>query len=184
MKRYLLAISICLIATLSCLAQEGHMKFMGIELNGTISEFQTKLQSKEFVVSKQSSQYPNGMRAYDGVFSGENAQIIVWYNPRSKQVYRAKAVIERYGKDLVKQLMDKMKAKLDLKYGSECRYSEVVKDDHLQEFEQSSWEINNGTIDLFVVSTGYSAQNTFFLQVDYRDKENYLKNTMDEMDDL
>ena len=161
-----------------------HLKFMGIELSGTISDFQTKLLAKGLSVSPKSKQQPNGIRLYDGIFSGENAQIVVWYNPRSKEVYRAKAVINRYGKDLVEQLMRNMERKLDAKYGTENKHSEEVEDDHLQKFVQHSYLEENGSIDLFIVSTGYSSQTNFFLHIDYKDKENFSKNTQEEMDDL
>ena len=161
-----------------------HLKFMGIELNGTIVDFQTKLLAKGLTVSPQSKQQPTGVRVFDGTFSGEDAQIVVWYNPRTKDVYRAKAIISRYGKDLVEQLQRSMERKLDAKYGTEYKHSEEVEDDHLQEFIQHSYLVGNGAIDLFIVSTGYSAQNNFFLHVDYKDMVNFKKNTQDEMDDL
>ncbi|MDO4932635.1 MAG: hypothetical protein Q4E63_08350, partial [Prevotellaceae bacterium] len=132
----------------------------------------------------QSKQQPIGIRIYEGTFSGEDAQIIVWYNPRTKDVYRAKAVISRYGKDLIEQLMSKMESKLDAKYGTESKQSNEVEDDHLQKFVQHSYSVENGTIDLFIVSTGYTSQNTFFLHVDYKDMVNFYKKMQDEMDDL
>lgn len=161
-----------------------HLKFMGIELNGSISDFQTKLQAKGLTVSPQSKLQSTGVRVFDGTFSGEDAQIVVWYNPRTKEVYRAKAVISRYGKDLVEQLQHSMERKLDAKYGTEYKQSDEVEDDHLQKFMQHSYWVDNGTIDLFIVSTGYSAQNNFFLHVDYKDTVNFKENTQDEMDDL
>lgn len=183
MKKTLLIILCCLFSTM-IQAQNEHLKFMGIELSGTISDFQTKLLAKGLRVSPQSKQQPNGIRLYDGVFSGEDAQIVVWYNPRSKEVYRAKAIINRYGKDMVEQLMRNMERKLDAKYGTENKHSEKVEDDHLQKFVQHSYVEENGSIDLFIVSTGYSSQTNFFLHIDYKDKENFTKNTQDEMDDL
>lgn len=185
MKRIIILVFVCLI-TVFTQAQNPieHMKFMGIELNGTITDFQAKLLEKGLTVSPLSKQQPNGMRSYDGTFSGENAQIVVWYNPKSKEVYRAKAIISRYGEDLIKQLMNTMERKLDAKYGTEDKWTDLVKDDYLQEFKQHSYLTDNGTIDLFIVSTGYSAQNTFYLHIDYKDIVNYRKNTQDEMDDL
>lgn len=164
--------------------QKKHLKFIGIELNGTITDFQTKLLSKGLTVSPQSKQQPTGMRVFDGTFSGENAQIVVWYNPRTKEVYRAKAIIGRYGKDLVEQLQGNMEKKLDVKYGTEYKQSEEVENDYLQKFIQHSYWVDNGTIDLFIVSTGYSSQSNFFLHVDYKDMINFKKNIQDEMDDL
>lgn len=165
-------------------AQTEHLRFMGIEINGTIASFQEKLLSKGVSVSPMTKNYPNGMRAYSGTFSGEKADIVVWYNPRSKQVYRAKAMITRYGKDRIEQLMGDMERKLNLKYGTTDKYSETIKDDHLHEFEQHSYTIDNGTIDLFITSSSYSSHADFVLHVDYKDKTNYVLNTMDEMDDL
>jgi hypothetical protein len=169
---------------MNVVAQDGHIKFMGIELNGTITDFQSKLQAKGLTLSSVSSESPSGIRVFDGVFSGEDAQIVVWYNPRSKQVYRAKAVIERKGKDLIQQLQSKMETKLDLKYGTENKYTELVKDDHSHEFNQHSYLTDKGTIDLFIVSDGYSSHADFYLHVDYKDTVNYEKNRLDEMDDL
>lgn len=185
MKKIVFIIIACLMGVIAqAQEQKEHLKFMGIELNGSISDFQTKLQTKGLTVSPQSKQQPTGIRVFDGTFSGEDAQIVVWYNPRTKEVYRAKAVISRYGKDLVEQLMHSMERKLDAKYGTEYKESDEVEDDHLQKFVQHSYLVDNGTIDLFIVSTGYSSQSNFFLHVDYKDMENFKKNTQDEMDDL
>ena len=85
---------------------------------------------------------------------------------------------------MVEQLQRSMERKLDAKYGTEYKQSEEVEDDHLQRFMQHSYLVDNGTIDLFIVSTGYSAQNNFFLHVDYKDMVNFKKNMQDEMDDL
>ena len=165
-------------------AQTEHLKFMGIEINGTINDFQTKLKAKNVTVSPTSSSYPAGVRVFNGVFSGEDAEICVWYNTRTKEVYRAKAIIERHGKDRITQLLSNMIGKLDLKYGSDKRETELVKDDHLQEFEQSQYTVGNGIIGVFIVSTSYISQGTYYLHLDYYDAINSLKNTSEEMDDL
>ena len=178
-----LTLAISLISVIA-FAQNSHIKFMGIELNGTISEFQTKIQAKGATVSPDSKSYPNGIRAYNGTFSGEKATILVWYNERTKQVYRAKAIVNRYGKDLIEQVMTKMEGKLDIKYGTDCKESELVEDDHLHEFKQSVYSLENGTIGLFITSGGYSDQEQFSLHIDYYDKENFAKITVQEMDDL
>lgn len=183
MKKYIFLLLVMFFSICSS-AQTEHLKFMGIELNGTITAFQTKLQTKGVKISPSTSKMPNGMRLFNGIFSGEEAEIAVWYNPRSKDVYRAKAMIERYGKDLIEQLFNKMEAKLDLKYGTDCKTSKIVKDDYLQEFKQVSYDVGNGTIGLFVVSTSYTSQSRFYLHVDYYDAENQVANIMDEMDDL
>ncbi len=182
----LVSIMVLVLCALAISAQEkeSHLAFMGIELNGKISEFQTKLLAKGLTVSPQSKEMPNGMRLYDGIFSGEKAEIAVWYNPRTQKVYRAKAMINRYGKDMIEQLMSKMISKLDVKYGTDVKSVNKVEDDHMHKFEQSKYSFSNGFIGVFVVSKGYSDQSEFTLHVDYTDRENYLENTKDEMDDL
>lgn len=185
MKRIAFIICICLFA-LSSQAQEpeNHLKFMGIELNGTITDFQKKLSAKGVTVSPQSKYQPNGMRLFNGSFSGEKADIVVFYNPHTKGVYRAKAMIKRYGKDSVTQLMNSMKNKLDAKYGTDNKNSDIVKDDYLHEFMQYSYDLQEGIIGLFISSTGFSDQNDFYLQIDYADRINNIKNIQEELDDL
>ena len=182
MRKLVLFIIACLI-TISIQAQE-HLRFMGIELKGTITNFQTKLQSKGLKVSPLSREQPNGVRVFEGNFSGTDAYIYVFYNEKTKEVYRAKAVIMREGKDLIEQLMQKFETKLDTKYGTINKYSELIEDEYMQKFTQHGYIVPNGTITLFITSTSYIAQSTFFLHIDYTDKDNSNKNTQEEMDDL
>lgn len=172
------------ILTITAGAQETHLKFMGVELNGTIDQFQSALSVKGVRLSKDNAHAPAGMRTFEGVFSGEKADIIVFYNVRTKEVYRAKAIISKYGEDNVKQALSNMEAKLDQKYGTENKFSDDIKDDHLHEFTQHSYFVGNGSIGLFIISTSYSSQSTFNLHVDYSDSVNASKNNQQEMDDL
>lgn len=161
-----------------------HLKFMGFELNGTISDYHKKLLSKGIQISANNSSLPVGQRSYQGIFSGNDAEIVVWYNPRTKNVYRAKAIIKRKGKNLIQQLQSDIKAKLDAKYMSATKSQELVKDDYMHEFYQYSYSLPNGMIGLFITSTNYSNLNDFYLHIDYIDRENNLKSKIDEMDDL
>ncbi len=185
MQRFIFSFIIMLACSIFATAQNGtHIKFMGIELGGTISEMQSHLEKKGLTIDPINKSLPVGQRAYNGIFSGENAQIIIWYNPRTQLVYRGKAIIEKSGKDLVMQAMNNMEMKLDTKYGVDCKITGTFKDDHLHEFNQVSYNTDYGTIDLFITSTSYSSHGNFFIHVDYKDKVNATLNTMDEMDDL
>ena len=94
MKRIVLMLVSCMMV-MSVMAQNEHLKFMGIPLTGTITTFQTKLAAKGISYDKvASSQTESGVRCFKGVFSGEKANIYVYYNEKTKVVYRAKAVIE------------------------------------------------------------------------------------------
>lgn len=184
MKKIAFIFCVCLFALTIQAQTTSHMKFMGIELNGTISAFQSKLLAKGLKVSPMSKNSPDGMRVFEGSFSGEKANISVWYNTRTKIVYRAKAIISREGEESIKQLKSSFESKLDIKYGTDNKKVNMVKDDYLHEFDQCSYLLDNGEVDLFISSTGYTSLGTFFLQIDYHDLENTVNNRADEMDDL
>jgi len=163
---------------------DNHLKFMGFELDGSINDFQKKLFTKGLQISPDNSSLPVGQRSYRGVFSGNEADIVVWYNPRTKIVYRAKAIIKRKGKNLIEQLQSNIRAKLNVKYESAEKSQELVKDDYLHEFYQYSYSLSNGMVGLFITSTDYSNLNDFYLHIDYVDRTNDLKSKIEEMDDL
>lgn len=183
MKKILLSIALALVTTFA-LAQNTHFKFMGIELDGSITDFQSKLYAKGFKNTELPYDKKNGACIYDGTFMGEAASVVVFYNERSKQVYSAKSVIQKYGKTHIQNLFNDIEAKLDIKYGAENRETESVQDEYLHEFKKTSFDLENGYIILSVSSLGYSDTGRFFLHIEYGDKQNSLKNTQDEMDDL
>lgn len=183
MKKNLLSIALALVTTFA-FAQNSHLKFMGIELDGSITDFQSKLYAKGFKNSKLPFDKKNGIRIYDGTFMGEDATVVVFYNERSKQVRSAKPVIEKYGKIHIQDLFDEIEDKLDIKYGAENRETELVEDQYLHEFKKTTYTLENGFIILSAFSVGYSDIGDFYLQIEYADKLNNFRNTQDEMDDL
>ena len=68
--RKLVLILITLIVAISAQAQGEHLKFMGIELKGSITEFQQQLLTKGMRVSYVSKGLPECERVYEGRFSG------------------------------------------------------------------------------------------------------------------
>ncbi len=184
MKKLAFIFCVCLLSLTIQAQKTSHLKFMGIELNGTISSFQSKLLAKGLKVSPMSKSSPNGTRVFDGTFSGEEATIYVWYNTRTKIVYRAKAMIMREGEESIKQLKSSFESKLDIKYGTDTKKVNKVKDDYLHEFYQCSYMLDNGMVDLFIGSTGYTSLGTFILHIDYNDLQNAVNNTVEEIDDL
>ena len=95
-------------------AQTEHLSFMGIPLNGTIDQFQAKLQSKGCRQDVQASK--TGCRIFNGSFEGEDSRLLIYYNEKSKIVYRAKAIIKRNTQEEIKQLLVKFKDMLQSKY--------------------------------------------------------------------
>mgnify|MGYP000002059982 FL=1 len=182
--RKLVLLLITVLATLTMQAQGEHLKFMGIEIKGSITEFQQHLLTKGLRVSYVSKGLPEGQRVYDGHFSGYPAQVVVFFNARTRQVFRAKVMIDRQGRDQATNLLNELMAKLDLKYGAENRRSHDFTDEYRHKFKQSAYTISNGEIDLFVTSTGYVDQDTFYVNIDYKDATNTTHNTIDELEDL
>lgn len=74
MKKLLLFIAL----VLSISAHAVHLEFMGIPINGSISNFQAKLIAKGCTLDKYSKELPTGIRGFKGVFAGKDCQIIVW----------------------------------------------------------------------------------------------------------
>ena len=150
----------------------------------SITDFQSKLYAKGFKNTELPYDKKNGARIYDGTFMGEAASVVVFYNERSKQVYSAKSVIQKYGKTHIQNLFNDIEAKLYIKYGAENRETESVQDEYLHEFKKTSFDLENGYIILSVSSYGYTDTGKFLLHIQYADKLNSLKNTQEEMDDL
>lgn len=165
-------------------SEDRHIQFMGLELNGAITEMDTKLASKGVRVSPVTNSLPYGQRLYNGTFSGSNADIIINYNIRTSEVYKGQAIIKSRGKSAAEQLMSEMLMKLDMKYDAYHRVSFPVKDEYDHQFHRYSWMVENGTIDLYTTSSSRSDNGDFFLHVEYMDYENEMHNRADELNDL
>ena len=183
MKRNLL-IAFLLPFNFVCYAQTSHMKFMGIEMGRTIDQFQAGLAKKGAKVSWMNKYAPVGQRIFEGSFSGEQAQIVVWYNESTKLVYRAKAIVDREGMQTILSVLSQYEAKLDLKYGTECKETDIFEDNYNHELKSVHYATENGTIDLFINGEEYGDNGNFKLHIDYHDKDSYTQKIADEMDDL
>ena len=87
MKKLFLLLVITLFVSVGAMAQTEHLKFMGIPLNGTITQFQNKLKAKGVDVNPSLNKFiPTGGRAFKGVFSGNDATIFVYYDEKTKKV--------------------------------------------------------------------------------------------------
>ena len=164
--------------------EDSHMMFMGIELNGTISEMDKQLAAKGAKVSSVTNSLPYGQRLYNGTFSGKKADIIVYYNTATSEVYKAQAIIKSHGKVAAEQLQSEMLMKLDMKYDAYHRTGNPVRDEYDHQFHRYSWMLENGNIELFTTSSGRSDNSDFFLHIGYKDYENDARNRADELNDL
>lgn len=95
-----------------------HLNYMGIPINGTITQFQAKLQAKGCSLDKlTSSSLGVGCRAFNGKFVGNKVVIYVYYDEHTKIVYRVKSVISGTSEDIAEQEYNKVKNMLLQKYG-------------------------------------------------------------------
>lgn len=116
MKKTLLMI-VLMLSVVMANAQEEHMKFAGIPLNGTIDRFQSKLIAKGYKSNSYlNKRLPKGTRAFDGTFAGEKADVAVYYNETSKIVYGAKAYFDNLTEEKAKDKLENFKLLLKQKY--------------------------------------------------------------------
>lgn len=86
----LLYVSFCF---LPCIAQT-HLKFEGIAIDGTISDFSKKLSYKGFKIDKyETSRVPNGQKVFIGIFRSRKAKVTTFYNRKTSLVYKLKVDI-------------------------------------------------------------------------------------------
>lgn len=188
MKKILPFIVLLFMSIASASGQQiDHMKFMGIPLNGTINQFQAKLNAKGIVVDNALNKYISvGCRAFKGIFSGEKANIYVYYDETSKIVYRAKAVIADMDKDIYNNKYNKFVRLLSQKYtdaetsrgeqdGREAISYYIYGDEYNTMYEYL------GRIDVY--SSSYLSMR-YSLHIDYTDTANDVKHEGNNMDDL
>jgi hypothetical protein len=171
MKR-IFSFFVMLVLTLGAMAQTQHMKFMGIPLNGSISAFHQKLVAKGCKHDVELSKVVDvGCRAFTGTFIGEKASIFVYYNAKTKVVYRAKAVIYRSSEDMIIQQYDEVKSALEERYPD----AYMVKDED-DEYEVMHFYTDQGWIDLYVNKYDGYSETSYGLHIDYYDDVNFKKN--------
>ena len=172
-------------------ANAQHLEFMGIPLNGTIANFQSKLLKKGCRIMKDNSRYPVGIRGFNGVFAGDKADIFVYYNPKTQIVYQARVAIDCDGdKEEANNLFNRYKDLLYKKYGEVSLTSDML--DEQKEFEYSFMvcqpPIQEGSKLLGGIIVSIKDLQTYpwnyKVVIDYTDIDNFSKNEESEIDDL
>ncbi len=179
MKRFL-SFFVMLVLTLGAMAQTQHMKFMGIPLNGTISAFHQKLVAKGCKHDVEvSNAVGAGSRVFAGTFFGEKADIYVYYNAKTKVVYRAKACIKRSSEDNIIRKYNEVKSALEEKYPD----AYMSEDEH-NGYDSMVFYTSQGWIDLYVSKHDGYSETPYSLHIDYIDDVNFKKNENSKMNDL
>ena len=182
-----ISISFLLFLTTICaFAQNEHVKFMGIPLNGNIQQFHQKLVAKGCRHdAKVSSMISKGTRAFKGTFAGKDADIYVYYDETSKIVYRAKAVITCNGNSIRDMQFNDFKGLLDTKYGT--LFTQKDTQDGYDSYsypvfaEQSEQMI--GSVGIYVSENEYG-YHEYSIHIDYYDNANLQKHERKRLDDI
>lgn len=185
MKKTIIMMTLCLVAY-CCPVQAQHLKFMGIPLNGTITQFQQKLTAKGVKYEKHASEILSaGTRAFTGTFTGENASFLVSYDPSTKIVYRATAIMGYSSASVCDIKFEKMKSMLSSKYPDAITVTDFENGHEKYRFTiYDSKQKPLGVIQLFIGSNVHAYPQEYELYIDYTDYENYEKNDNSKMRDL
>lgn len=179
MKKTAITLLCCLFA-LFAQAQTEHMKFMGIPINGTIDQFQAKLQGKGLKYDAQTSRRLES-RFFTGYFAGERSEIYVYYNKKNKIVYRTKVVIKRSNLNQIEDLMEDFKTRLKKKYSNSK--TEDNTNEGYPEFDLYYYGKNGNYIGALNLFIGYN-NGEYVLHIDYYDTANTLANEQRNNEDL
>lgn len=134
-RKNILLLIFCLLSVMSK-AQSGHMKFAGIPITGTISQFQAQLIAKGFtqnVINKFENEQldgtlaPEGKRLFHGKFVNQKAKIRVFFDTKTDQVFRVQAYFTKLNKNSAQFKLEYFKSLLANKYGA----------NHMKEADQS-----------------------------------------------
>ena len=164
-----------------------HAEFQGIPLDMTISNFSSKLQQKGFKYNSKKSATNDPIRYFDGKFYGKDCELLVFYNPKSKTVYRAKVLIDCYSRHAADMLIRELKDGYDIKYGSEgdFRYEKFdvngypgwrrffIDEDDWSEHDGSIGYLVIGEVQLWISYSSYT--DNYTVHIDYFDAENLGK---------
>jgi len=167
-------------------AQQEHLKFMGIPLNGTITQFQAKLKNKGLSYDMKTSKgLSGGLRAFTGVFSGERADVYIYYDVKSKIVYRAKVVITCLDEEKWNYKFNDFNRKLLSKY--DRAISENGKKNELPTLSMLIPKTRRGIlggIDMYASKPEFDYIKEVYLHIDYIDYANDKSHENNSIDDL
>lgn len=160
-------------------AQVNHLKFMGIPLDGTIDEFQTKLMEKGFKKSFSDFAPAIGTRVLKGAFSGESVDVFVFYNIKTQIVYGTRVWIYSGYEKVDCNKFENYRASLKNKYKDvglipdnkdfECNLLSM-------NIKQSALSDDTDIIGNVTLETAEPRRYYFYITITYTDTRNGLQN--------
>lgn len=167
MKRLLSAL-FCMLLVAAAFAQNAneHLKYMGIPITGTISQFHSKLAAKGVRYDQNlSSMVNDGVRVFKGTFAGNKATIFVYYDTKTKIVYRVKSVFDNLDENIADTKYRSMRQLFMQKY-DDISYGEQA------DKETLSINTNNGSIAMYIVKDSLLFPFEYSVHIDYEDGNN------------
>ena len=179
-------IILCLLLVISLQAQTNHLKFMGIPLNGTIEQFQSKLKLKGITPDNNLNRISQGepFRFYKGTFAGEKATIKIKYNSKTKIVWGAMVTIEYRNNDLAESQLEYYKKKLLEKYPDSIGGDEEKEGIPCYMLGVGDGNDLIGFIYLYTRTSSNTIDNNVYLILNYKDYSNTKKNERENLEDL
>jgi hypothetical protein len=126
MKKSILLFVFCLLCVISQ-AQTEHLKFAGIPITGNIEQFQQQLLAKGFkqntinkfeIEELDGKLAPEGKRIYRGKFVNQKAKVKVFFDTKTKQVFRVQAYFTKLDENAAQVKLEYYKGLLANKYGA------------------------------------------------------------------
>ena len=185
MKKSIVSLLVLCVSLCAFAQTKQHMKFMGIPMGMSITNFQNKLAAKGVKYDSNSKLLSSGTRLFSGVFAGYDAKIFVYYDTSSKKVYRAKVVIDRDEFYQINQLFDSFYDMFEEKYGYSAMGSKYIDD---AGYNTCIVYADLGKIVLFIRQMDadyYNHFNSYYvLHIDYFDEAAQNENNSNRLDDL
>ena len=120
-KTILLTFLFSFFFTIQGFGQIEHLKFMGIPIDGKISNFRKELQKKVLVYyTKASNCY-----VYKGIFAGDVANVFVMFENSTKKVYAVGVNIECYSESIARDTYRRYVRNLKEKYNAQ-KYGDIL----------------------------------------------------------
>ena len=178
MTRLIILIISCLYYTQAF--SEGHLKFLGFPIDGTVNEYASKLISKGFYVSPDNKYASKGLRVMEGPFLGNTEQFGLHYDVDTKIMWSVTFIHSFFKETDAKDLYNKLESLLLAKH-NEAKYESPLEGSFVS---SCSFQNNKGIITLIIIERDYDYQ----VKMSYTDRINYRpvykKKRQKELDDM
>lgn len=177
MKKIVLSLATIVLFAVASFAQNEHLKFLGIPLDGSISQFESKLINKGF--TKADNFGSKELRVYDGTFIGKKAKIVIYYDANTKIVHAGKAYFDDLSESVAKDRLKELKDLLLQKYPNAYNQDYII--DGLPKFEMA---LDNGYVGVYINKSELGSPYNYSTHIQYSDKANDESHTESILNDL